>query len=64
MLILEERRLKDAQRKKAERQMASEEKKGTNIMIMHDMIQFNPFNTALIFLLCTHSRGTSKRCTA
>ena len=47
MLILEERRLKDAQRKKAERQMAklftSEEKKGTNFMIMHDMMQFNPF---------------------
>ena len=72
VLILEERRLKDAQRKKAERQMAklftSEEKKGTNFMIMHDMMQFNPFNSCSLIhnftVACCRSSAKEKRRTS
>ena len=67
-----ERRLKDAQRKKAERQMAklftSEEKKGTNFMIMHDMMQFNPFNSCSLIhnftVACCRSSAKEKRRTS
>ena len=86
MLIVEEYRLKDAQRKRTERQFTSEEdrlkhaqrqmaklftseeKKGTNFMIMHDMMQFNPFNSCSLIhnftVACCRSSAKEKRRTS